>query len=377
MLEQAITRLRLSYFRNYTDFHCDLKALPVLITGNNGAGKTNLLEAVSYLSAGKGLRNAKFTDIAHHTQPQQWAVSAQCLTQYGAINIGTQYAQPTANKRDKRSISINGAAAQQQSLNEYISCCWLTPQMDHLFLSNARDRLRFFDRMIAAKQPNHYGYVAKLEKLNRQRLHILINQDNYDKIWLESLEQQIAKISTDITFHRIEFLQQLEKIAHENLKNFPLANLHLNGCICDDLHHHGMVGAHENFVAILAQSRALDKEKQMTHYNIQRQDIIAHYHQKNILASQSSTGEQKALLIMLILAHTLYLGRKREILHLLLLDEVVAHLDIHRRSSLLEILHDYQIQYWITGTDKSDFQYTENGACQHLVIDQGALIQQN
>lgn len=382
MLKQAVTRLRLSYFRNYTDFHCDFQPLPVLITGNNGAGKTNLLEAVSMLSVGKGLRNAKLSELNNHHQSQSsvthsmaqsWAVSAQCLSQYGTINIGTAYDIEHYGKREKRNISINAAPAQQQRLNEYINCCWLTPQMDHLFLAPSSERRRFFDRMIAAKQPNHYGYVHKLEKLNKQRLHILIHQDNSDNLWLDAIEQQIAEMSANITFRRIEFLQHLEKIAHENLKNFPKPYLHLHGVLCNDLLNKGMVTAQENFIKLLVQSRALDKEKQMTHCNVQRQDIITHYGQKNIAAAQASTGEQKALLIMLILAHTLYLGHNRDIIYLLLLDEVVAHLDSNRRDTLLDILHDYHIQYWITATDKNHFQPMLKGSMQHLTIDNGTL----
>ncbi|HBR68312.1 MAG TPA: DNA replication/repair protein RecF [Rhodospirillaceae bacterium] len=351
-----LSSLKLHNFRCYN--HAALEALGpglIVLHGPNGAGKTNVLEAVSLLSPGRGLRGAQVMEMQARAASKPWAVSAAVeITKNESARIGTGLDAQT----QKRVIRINEKPAKSQNaLADYMACVWLTPQMDGLFIDAARERRRFLDRLVFAFDPGHSGRTTRYENAMRQRSKLLQDNDAPDIAWLEALESQIAETGTAIAAARLEFAQRLQRACDKSDdKFFPRAHLNVTGTIEELLHNVPALEVEEMFSYQLKQSRAHDAVAGGAATGPHKSDLLVHYAAKNMAAEQCSTGEQKALLIGLVLAHARLIAAERGAPPVLLLDEVAAHLDEGRRAALYGLLEGLGGQVWLTGTDEKLFE---------------------
>lgn len=366
-----VQKLQLTAFRCYESAVLDnLSSGPVVLYGANGAGKTNILEAVSMLSPGRGLRGARIGDMQqrpgeggdgdHHgaaalSGRQPWSVAAVVQSDYGEVKIGTG----RDAQKEKRIVRINGENARgQNALAEYLACVWLTPQMDRLFLDSAGGRRRFLDRLVFAFDAGHAGRLIRYENAMRQRSKLLQDsKGSADTAWLTALESTMAETGVSIAAARLYFIERLQQAcdrAGDGL--FPKAALKLSGTIDELLCHSPAVEVESMFKYQLSQTRTQDAVTGGAATGIHKSDLAVHYAAKAMPADQCSTGEQKALLIGIILAHSRLVAAERGAPPILLLDEVVAHLDESRREGLYELLLALKGQVWITGTDKDVFK---------------------
>ena len=364
-----IKSLHLANFRSYESTALDgLPSGPVVLYGANGAGKTNVLEALSLLSPGRGLRGARLGEMQRRDEPESWTISAAAQTQYGPVRIGTGWDQ----SRDKKIIRINGEPAKSQTqLSEWLSCVWLTPQMDRLFLDSASSRRRFLDRLVFAFDPGHSGRVTRYENATSQRSKILRESAAPDSVWLEALEISMAETGVALAAARLDFVHRLQEACHradmsENTL-FPKARLRVSGAIEELLTRVPALEVEELFRYQLCESRAADALTGGAATGPHRSDFCVHYIAKDMPASQCSTGEQKALLIGIMIGHARLIAAERGAPPLLLLDEVAAHLDDRRRAGLYDILLALGGQVWMTGTDAQLFDHLKGHALFHKI----------
>lgn len=372
-----IQSLKLKSFRSYdTAALANLSGGFIVLYGPNGAGKTNVLEAVSLLSPGRGLRMAKNTEIQKNDAPAAWAVASEIDAGHGIVKIGTGL--DPAN--EKRVIRINGVNVRaQSSLAEHLSVIWLTPQMDRLFLDSSSHRRKFLDRLIFAFDPGHAGRVSRYENAMSQRSKLLRDgreRGGADDSWLSGLEAQMAETGVSIAAARLGFTQRLQEAAAKDQNpHFPLALLEATGTIETLLQNAPALEVEDMFTYQLRQSRERDSITGGAASGPHKSDLAVRYADKNMAADQCSTGEQKALLIGLILAHARLIAAERGAAPILLLDEVAAHLDENRRAALYDVLEGTGAQVWLTGTDRNLFDALESRA-RFFEVRDGAIIGQ-
>jgi DNA replication and repair protein RecF len=359
-----IAQLSLQHYRCYDTARLEhIQNGLVVLCGANGAGKTNILEAISLLSPGRGLRSAKAMDMQRYDSPQAWGINAK--VQDGA-GIENQLATGLNPQKGQRHVRINGVDAKSQvALSDYLSCLWLTPQMDRLFLEGASSRRQFLDRMIFAFDPAHSGRVRRYENAMRQRSKIL-QEGMADPVWLSSLENQMAETGIAIAAARVDFISRLQEAclkADKDEENyFPAAVLGTKGTIENLLQNMPAIEVEQAFTYQLEQSRSQDAVVGGAATGPHKSDMDVVYKSKNMAAAQCSTGEQKALLIGLVLAHGRMMMAERGAPPVLLLDEIAAHLDAARRNALFERLNSMGGQVWMTGTDPVLFSDIQNQA---------------
>ena len=397
----GVTRLVLTDFRNYRSVRLDLDPGlglgPVVLTGSNGAGKTNLLEAMSFLSPGRGLRNARLSDIDRRdvgsdglAEASGWAVAATVETRRGPISIGTGRIGPTRRdgaheggrdgaEGERRTIRIDGAPARgQAALAERLGVLWLTPQMDRLFIEGPAGRRRLLDRLVLGLDPAHAGRVARYEHALRERARLLraglSSGGPADPAWLGALEEIMAAEGTAVAAARCDAVERLDRVCAAAEGAFPRVRLSLIGTLEGWLDTMPALAAEERFRAALAQSRASEALSGGAGLGPHRSDLGVFHAEKGIAAEAASTGEQKALLIAILLAQARLQRAVRGEPPLLLLDEVAAHLDAARRAALFEVLAGLESQAWITGTDAALFAPL-CGAARFLTVCDGALAE--
>ena len=365
----AIRQLRLSQFRNYTSLSLDLpsvgEAFAVVLTGDNGAGKTNLLEAVSLLVPGRGLRGAKVTDMPHimRASDQDWGVASQVDGRQGPIRLGTGQDAVTAAdpKATRRMVRIDGQlASAQTALADHMQMAWLTPAMDGLFREGSSERRRFVDRLAFAFDPSHAGRVTRYEKLLRERAKLLKDAREAgrtpDASWLDSLEAGLTETAVAIAAGRLALVERLNRVAATDLEPFPAADLALEGQPESWLAEGASSGAVEDRLRhAYAADRAQDAQMGGASVGPHRTDLLARHRAKDMPAHLCSTGEQKALLIAITMAHGRLVTAETGQAPILLLDEVAAHLDEARRHALFTRLATHRAQVWMTGTDANIF----------------------
>jgi DNA replication and repair protein RecF len=333
----AVSRLALTDFRSYASALMEPGAGFVLLYGDNGAGKTNLLEAVSLLSPGRGLRGAALSDMARQGGSGAFAVAARLAD----IDIGTG---TLAAAPERRQVRINGVQASANSLGEWLSVLWLTPALDRLFSGPAGDRRRFLDRLVLALEPSHARHAARYEAAMRSRNKLLSESEHADPAWLEALEAQMADHGAAFAEARVRAVAALdERTAQAPDDQFARAALAIDGWSGGDL------------AAQLRDSRQRDAAAGRTLVGPHRQDLAVIHRAKGMPAAQSSTGEQKALLLGLVLAHAELVADRRGAPPILLLDEVAAHLDPKRRTALFARLEG-RGQVWMTATEPALFE---------------------
>lgn len=330
-----VTRLTLNDFRSYATASLDPGPGFVILFGENGAGKTNLLEAVSMLAPGRGLRGAALSEMARQGGSGGWAVAARL----GGTEIGTG---TLGASPERRQVRMNGAPAAVNSLSEWLSLLWVTPAMDRLFTASTGERRRFLDRLVLALEPAHAHHASRYEAAMRAR-NKLLSGERWDEGWLGSLEAAMAEHGDRVAESRARAVAALE----ERLDNTPddeFANaaIGLDGWSGNDLQ------------SLLKANRRRDSAAGRTTEGPHRQDLAVRHRSKEMPASKSSTGEQKALLLGLVLAHAELVADRRGEQPILLLDEVAAHLDARRRSALFSRLQG-RGQVWMTATEAALF----------------------
>lgn len=351
----AITRLTLQSFRNYPECVLEVAARPVVLRGVNGAGKTNILEAISLLMPGRGFRHARFKamDTADSTTP--WVVAAQVITRGEQVQLGT--GRDGSSASDKRLIRINGEKARSAAaLAEHVAISWVTPAMDPVFVSGNTPRRALLDRLVYGFFPDHAARVMEYEKAMRERNRLLGETMRYDPHWLTVIERQMAETSVAITLARLEVIARLQALLERRDSQFPRAEISLRGEVENLLATGGSSLAVEGALAErFAQSRAVDAARGRAMVGAHRSEWQVVHAEKNREAAECSTGEQKALLLSLVLAAATARAEACGQPPILLLDEVIAHLDSGKRQALFTLIRESGIQAWMTGTDAGDF----------------------
>ncbi len=352
----AIRRITLTDFRSYERLDVSLSGKPVVLSGANGSGKTNLLEALSMLSAGRGMRRARLSEIARQQGGGGWTVTAVLSDglDENRLGVGVEAGMP-----EKRIVRIDGSAASgPTTLLDYLGFQWLTPAQDRLFMEGAAERRRFLDRMILSHDPAHGKAAATYEKAMRQRTKLLEDLPRADQTLLGILERQMAEAGVAMAAARREMTARLAAGAqHLASEVFPAADLALEGTLEEALVLEVAGDVEEAYEERLKQARWRDAAAGRALEGPHRSDLLVTHREKQQAARLCSTGEQKALLIGLVLANATATaaGQSRAPLFLLL-DEVAAHLDARRRSALFDILHDTGMQAFMTGTDAELFE---------------------
>ncbi len=355
----AIRRITLTGFRNYAALRLETPARLVALAGPNGAGKTNILEAISLLAPGRGLRGAAFEELPRQGGAPNWAIAAEVDTEAGPVAIGTGWSgQSEAGDGGGRLVVMDGVV--QKSLGALAAAMrliWLTPAQDRLFAGPASERRRFLDRLVAAFDPEHAARVGIFEKLMRER-NLLLEELRPDPAWLSSLEAQMAEAAVAISAARLVGLDALKTHLDEarGESSFPWAEVSAGGEIEARLAEKPAVQVEDEYRKILGDSRGLDRAAGRTLRGPHRTDLDVQHGPRQMPAGQCSTGEQKALLIGLVLAQARAVRAGTGVAPILLLDEVAAHLDRARRRGLLEALAALGSQSWMTGTDAQLFE---------------------
>ncbi len=372
-----LMRMGLRNFRNYAELDLRLDGRHVCLYGANGSGKTNLLEAVSMLSPGRGLRSTEFSDLVRQTpdgnSASGWAISAG--VQDGEIDRRISLSLEIDDQgRSKRSARLDGVETTQTDLGELMRIIWLTPAQDRVFAGPAGDRRKFLDRQVLAHFPSHAGAAAAYEKAMRQR-NALLEQGRSDPAWLDAIELGMASAAAAMAIHRIDAVKVMqEAILARPEGAFPKALIDLDGEF-ENHAAHGMAltDIEQEIVVQLRENRPRDRAAGRTTEGVHRTDLRVFHAPKGLPADQCSTGEQKALLIGLILANAQALfERDFAPSPLLLLDEAAAHLDSDRRAALYDELAALGGQSWLTGTDRSLFDAFGDRA-QRFEVSDGAV----
>ena len=369
-----VCRLTLSNFRSYRAADVAPAANLVALTGPNGAGKTNVLEAISFLSPGRGLRRAQLDEVAFTEgdagEPEgadgrrygrssfpSWAVSAEVSGALGLATLGTGV-EPEAGEALSRKCRIDREpVASATAFADYLRVVWLIPAMDGLFLGPASERRRFLDRLVLAVDTAHGSRVSALERALRSR-NRLLEGPAPDAHWLDATEHETAEIAVAVAAARAETVRRLAAALaarREAQCGFPSAAIAFDGWMEEMVLTHPAVEVEDRYRVILKENRARDTAAGRTLDGPHLTDLVVHYREKAIVASSASTGEQKALLIGLVLAHATLVGDMTGAAPLVLLDEVVAHLDPDRRAALFESLDRLGSQVWMTGADPAAF----------------------
>lgn len=352
----AVRRIVLADFRCYAELRLEVEAAPVVLAGPNGAGKTALLEALSLLAPGRGLRRAALGDLARRAPGAAaagpWSVAARIETAVGDAAVGTGQ-DPAGGER--RVLRIDGQAVRgQKALADLLAVAWATPEQDRLFLDGPSARRRFLDRLVLGFAPGHAAELAAYEHCQRERTRLLA-EGAADAAWLAALEDGMARHGIAVAAARRAVVARLDAAAAETAGPFPAARLALTGATDALLETMPALAAEERLRGSLAGSRALDAAQGGTAHGPHRSDLTVRFARKGIAAAEGSTGEQKAMVLSIVLANARALAAERGRPPLLLLDEVVAHLDRARRAAFADEVVALGAQVWLTGTDDEFF----------------------
>jgi len=405
-----VGRLQLTDFRSYARVTLVPEGRPVVLTGPNGAGKTNILEALSFLSPGRGLRGGKLSEVSRLVMDAEnkdsedtgsghsdfgcsdsgssgssghWTVAARLETPDGTMDIGTgiisgqEPAETHENRlestykdtgqRDKRIVRIDGEnGASPAAFGDILQVVWLTPQMDRLFIEAASGRRRFLDRIVANFHSSHIREVNAYERVMRER-NRLLQDGSGDSAWLDALEGRMAEHGVAVAAARLDAMDRLAGAIEETASCFPRAILSVDGLLEKGLMAGPALAVEDDFRRILRAARGEDARRGRASAGPHKTDFVVRHKDKNMPAALCSTGEQKALLIGITLASARITAMSFGAAPILLLDEVVAHLDKARRVSLFDELAILGSQVWLTGTDRILFDELDGGACYYRV----------
>ncbi|HEV7307346.1 DNA replication/repair protein RecF [Ensifer sp.] len=366
-----LNRLKLTEFRNYAALSLELDQRHVVLTGENGAGKTNLMEAVSFLSPGRGLRRAAYADVTRVGAGDGFSVFAEVEGMEGLVEIGTGTAGVTEGQ--SRRLRLNGTpAATVDELTDHLRVLWLTPSMDGLFTGSSSDRRRFLDRLVLSLDPEHGRRASEFDRAMRSR-NRLLGDYRPDPAWLTAIEKEMAGLGVSMALARQEMLGLLAALVERTVDDsvFPSALLSLSGFL-DDEGHRPAYDLEEQYLTMLREGRPRDAAAGRTLDGPHRSDLIVRHRKKDMEAARCSTGEQKALLVGLVLAHARLVGDMTGHAPVLLLDEIAAHLDVNRRAALFDLVDNLGGQAFMTGTDQAMFEaLSERG--RFLTVSHGSV----
>jgi DNA replication and repair protein RecF len=357
MTPSRIHRLTLTHFRNYRVAGLQARGDLIVLVGPNGAGKTNCLEAISFLAPGRGLRRATLEDVADNQGDGSWAVSAEVEGALGLATLGTGIDPPRGDTSTSRRCRIDREpVTSAAAFGDHLRMVWLTPAMDGLFMGAASERRRFFDRLVLAIDSEHASRVSALERSLRSR-NRLLEVRNYDDHWCDAIERETAELAVAVAATRGQTAVKLAAMlrARGQASAFPSAEIALDGWMENALLGEPATAVEDRYRALLRDNRMRDAAAGRTLDGPHLTDLQVIYAPKQMPARDASTGEQKALLIGLILAHAALVAEMTGIIPLLLLDEVVAHLDPGRRVALFDELTKLGAQVWLTGADPAAF----------------------
>ncbi|MFC3327478.1 DNA replication/repair protein RecF [Mesorhizobium cantuariense] len=370
--QNHISKLTLTNFRNYAALTIDLAPGAVVFSGDNGAGKTNLLEAISLLTPGRGLRRAPYADVAREGGDGGFALHARLDGPDGQVEIGTGISGGAGE--GGRRVRINGASARSaEDMLEWLRVVWLTPAMDALFTGPAADRRRFLDRLVLAIDPGHGQRAIDYEKAMRGR-NRLLTEGSRDDRWFDAIETQMAETGVAIAAARAEMVRLLAAMIDRlpDTGPFPQADIGLSGDLEAEIAATPAVDVEERFRRTLVEGRDRDRAAGRTLEGPHRSDLVVRHRPKAMPAELCSTGEQKALLVGIVLSHARLTGEMSGMTPILLLDEIAAHLDGGRRAALFSILEELNCQVFMTGTDAALFSSLA-GRAQFLTVDHGTV----
>tara|TARA_R110001606_G_scaffold26447_6_gene85416 strand:- start:15730 stop:16803 length:1074 start_codon:yes stop_codon:yes gene_type:complete len=353
----TLSQLTLHNFRNYPELRLNAAPGFMVFSGANGAGKTNILEAVSLLAPGRGLRRASLRDIASQNGPGDFAVAAQLDDVH--LGSGTSIDAP-----ERRKTRINEAAVPTNDLGEWLSILWLTPAMDRLFTEGASGRRNFLDRLVTALEPAHARNCARYEAARRERNRLLADTYSADKDWIDGLDVQLAQFGSLVAEARNRMVSALNhRLRQSDSQIFATPAVELAD---------GQLHGEEQLQRMLQQNRSADRAAGRTIRGPHRTDLNVFHSAKQQPAEKCSTGEQKALLFSIILAHADLIAERRDSRPILLLDEVAAHLDPQRRAALFGKLAERGGQVWLTGTEPELFRDIPENAL-HFEVSDGSV----
>ena len=348
----SVDRLTLTDFRSYGRLRVECDARPAVLTGPNGAGKTNLLEALSFLVPGRGLREARLADVGRRGASGPWSVAARVAAPEGTVEIGTG-----VGDGGRRRVRIDGRNWKSTSaLSGAVNVQWLTPGMDRLFTGGAGERRRFLDRLVYGFDAAHAGRVSAYEHALRERARLLRGGGRADPRWLDALEETMAEKGVAVAAARREVAGRLNHLSAAAAGPFPGAGIEVTGTVEDWLQDVPALEAEDRFRAALERARAADAEAGGAGTGPHRSDLDVRHAGSGLPANQCSTGEQKALLIAIVLANVRMQADAGRPVPVLLLDEVAAHLDRERCQALFSEILELGAQAWLTGTDPDIFR---------------------
>lgn len=367
----SLNRLKLTDFRNYAQATLSLDPRHVVLTGDNGSGKTNLLEAVSFLSPGRGLRRAVLADVTRVGASGGFSVFADIDGREGEVSIGTGI--DGGEEGVSRRLRLNGTPAKSvEELTDHLNVLWLTPAMDGLFTGGASDRRRFLDRLVLSLDPAHGRRAADYERAMRSR-NKLLSEGRFDPTWLSGIEVQMAELGIAMAAARTEMLGLLTALIARSAETpFPSPDLALSGFL-DERAGRPFAELEEEFLTTLRDNRHRDAAAGRTLTGPHRVDLLVRHREKNMDAERCSTGEQKALLVGLVLAHARLTADMTGHAPVMLLDEIAAHLDEGRRAALFTLVDGLGGQAFMTGTDRAMFSALGDRA-QFFTISQGKIL---
>ena len=375
MTAARIRRLSLTNFRSYQTATLTLDAQLAVLVGPNGAGKTNLIEAISFLAPGRGLRRATLDEVAFAEGDGSWAVSAEIEGALGLATLGTGIEAQASEDATLRKCRIDSEPVPSAAaFTDHLGIVWMTPAMDGLFAGPASERRRFLDRLVLAVDGTHSSRVNALERSLRSR-NRLLEQPNADPHWLDAIEHETAEVAIAVAAARAETVRRLAAALlrdRDPASPFPWAGVALDGWVENALMEQPATEVEDRYRGVLLGNRARDAAAGRTTDGPHLTDLEVLYGPKGIAAALASTGEQKALLIGLVLAHAGLVAEMTGFAPLLLLDEVIAHLDPARRAALYDALSALAAQVWMTGADPAPFAAVASRA-QMLAVSPGRV----
>ncbi len=344
-MKTYIEAIALKNYRNFSELKIDFNNNIIVILGDNGSGKTNILESISLLSPGNGLRGAKYEEITKNQQ-DGWFSNILFQSKLGSASVKYNFVSGTKI----RNIEYNGSKITNSELLKLSNIIWLTPQMDGIFLSAAEQRRRFLDRIVYNFYPEHASNINKYTKLTSQRLKVLMSGGGYDDSWLNILEQKISDFAMKISNMRKKSVAFLDDSIASLKGPFPQAKLSIKSLFEEEGDESNFL---ENYSICLKKNRSKDMITKRTNFGINKQELIVKHSDTNQMAKFCSTGQQKALLISILLGQieaNISIAKNTPIL---LLDELFLHLDDKRKDSLAQYIINSKLQTFITATDLS------------------------
>ncbi|AZL15150.1 DNA replication/repair protein RecF [Rickettsiales endosymbiont of Stachyamoeba lipophora] len=363
----AVTSLYLENFRNYQTLSLVVRPVPVFLKGDNGAGKTSILEAISLLMPGRGLKSVDNNELKRDHQ-HNWLISSHVKTQEEEYQIGTGLIN--IQGKVKRVIKVNGEHLKTASeLSNYLNIIWLTPQLEQSLLESSGNRRRLFDRMVYNFYSNHASLVLQYEKKVKERQHIF-KMGRVDEKWLEIIEIDLAELNYQIAHNRLHTLNLINETISKLDIPFPKLYLKIKGNV-EDLIEQQQVDK-EQLLELIKKNRKLDQLSGKTTFGVHRTDLEIYHYEFNRLINFCSTGEQKAMVLSLILFQAFAKKMQSGFAPIMLLDEVMVHLDGNKRHALLDTLQVLEAQSWITSTD-DDFWGMVNFEAEYFEISNGKI----